>query len=66
MRNNFYDVSRSVYGKEAFNMQPIAFGYVPAKKRNKTGKAIEDSASCVGVHCPTNHRLFTRQAVQNS
>jgi hypothetical protein len=33
MRNNFYEVARSVYGSESYNMQPIAFDYVPEKKR---------------------------------
>lgn len=66
MKNNLYDVSRSVYGREASNMQPVAFGYVPAKRRIETIKAIEDNASCIGEHCNNrDNRLFTRTAVQN-
>lgn len=65
MRNNLYEVSRSVYGKETVNMQPIAFGYVPAKNRSEQ-MAIEESASCVGEHCKNReNRLFTRPAIQH-
>ena len=65
MRNNLYEVSRGVYGKEMTNMQPIAFGYVPAKKRSEQ-TAIEESASCVGEHCKNrDNQLFARPAVQH-
>ncbi len=66
MRNNFYEVSRTVYGKEVSNMQPVAFDYVPQKKRHGKTGTIDNSASCVGENCPTRgNRLFTRTAVQN-
>jgi hypothetical protein len=66
MRNNLYDVSKSVYGREVSNMQPIAFGYVPAKKRSETIEAIENPASCIGEHCKNrDNGLFTRTAVQH-
>ena len=66
MRNNFYEVSRAVYGKEVSNMQPVAFGYVPQKKRYDAANTIDNSASCANENCTTRGtRLFTRTAVQN-
>ena len=45
MRNNLYEVSRGVYGKEMTNMQPIAFGYVPANRRGEDRESIESSGA---------------------
>ncbi len=65
MKINLYEVSRNVYGREVSNMQPVAFGYVPAKKRSETFKAIEDNAPCVGEHCKNNGSTLYRTAVQH-
>jgi hypothetical protein len=63
MRSNLYDASRSIYGREVSNMQPVAFSYVPAKKRSESRRSNAQSAACVGEHCPDNRRY--QSAVQN-
>jgi len=66
MKGNLYEVSRSYYGREFANLQPVPFGYVPVKERIEAAKPVENEVMCIREFCDNrNNGRFVRTAVQN-